>query len=330
MGEGLSGYVNGVLRTAARKEDWIKPEGHVALSLPQPLYTYLCNQYGVDETEKMGRFFLAPPRLWGRVNTSRASAETVMNRLQAEGFTAQASPCLPGALKLERTEKALPLESLSVIREGQLQLQDISAQLAVAAADPKPGDKVLDLCAAPGGKSLQAADLMGDKGSVLACDISEAKCRLIRENVQRSAFCSVETQAADARQFDPAKEGAFDLVIADLPCSGLGVAARKAEIKYRVDLAQIRELAALQRQMLEQAVRYVKPGGKLLYATCTITGEENEENADYIEQQLGLAPCSLALPWENMGLKPGDHRLQILPGQLEGDGFFISLFTREE
>ena len=328
MGDGLSGFVNGVLRSAARKEDWHGPSVPVELSLLAELYESLKALYGEEESRQIGEQFLAPSPLWGRVNESRGAVDEVIQSLAQEGFTAQPSPLLPGALRLERSEKALPLESLSVIREGLLQLQDISAQLAVKAADPRPGFRVLDLCAAPGGKSLQAADLMRNQGEILACDISKAKCSLIRENIARSGFDIIRTQTADAALFDPAKEGAFDLVIADLPCSGLGVAGRKPEIKYRAGQESIRALAALQRQMLQQAARYAKPGGKLLFSTCTITKEENADNADYIEQELGLKPCPLALPLKEMGLPGGTARLQLLPGDFQGDGFYIAVFER--
>ena len=189
--------------------------------------------------------------------------------------------------------------------------------------------KVLDLCAAPGGKSLQAADLMKDEGEVLACDISAEKIARIRENISRSGFRCIETAVADAELFDPEKEGRFDLVIADLPCSGLGTAGRKPEIKYRVKREKIGELAALQRRILKNAVRYVRPGGKLLYSTCTLTKEENTDNADWLRDACGMDPAPLAL---DPGYFPGAEtgRLQLLPEAGGGDGFFISCFVKGE
>ena len=189
--------------------------------------------------------------------------------------------------------------------------------------------RVLDLCAAPGGKSLQAADLLQDRGEVLACDISEEKTARIRENLARSGFRCVKTAVSDALVFDPEKEGRFDLVIADLPCSGLGTAGRKPEIKYRVTRDRIDELADLQRRILKNAVRYVRPGGKLLYSTCTLTKEENADNADWLLGSFGLKPEPFRLP---AGLPAGEEtgRLQLLPREGGGDGFFISLFLKEE
>ena len=368
FGEGLTGFANGVLRAAARKTDWIRPEGAAAFSLPQPLYEYLTGLYGMENTRRMAEYFLEAPILWGRVNESRISPEEAVRLLEKDGFDAVPHSLIPGGLRISRRQeekkaysrpllpasqapvsaslrsaqnrcplgtvrpapgggqgteteapvgpsvRGISLEQAEAIRGGFVQLQDLSAQLAVLAAAPQPGGKVLDLCAAPGGKSLQAADLMRNSGEVIACDLTEAKCRLIRENIEKSGFTCLKTRQADATVFEKAFEDVFDLVIADLPCSGLGTASRKPEIKYRVTKEQVAELAALQRQILQNAVRYVKPGGKLLYSTCTLTKEENADNALYIENELGLQPVPLALPEGIPGFTPGAHTLQILPG----------------
>ncbi|MBO4873589.1 MAG: 16S rRNA (cytosine(967)-C(5))-methyltransferase RsmB [Lachnospiraceae bacterium] len=341
FGEGLTAYTNGVLRSAARKTDWIRPEGAAALSLPQPLYDALTALYGAERTRQIAACFLEAPPLWGRVNESRIRPEEAVRLLERDGFSAVPHPLFAASLTLERrredpeeTER-LPLEQTEAIRNGFVQLQDLSAQLAVLAAAPQPGMKVLDLCAAPGGKSLHAADLMKDRGEVIACDLTASKCRLIRENAERSGFSCLSVRQADATVFHPAFENTFDLVIADLPCSGLGTASRKPEIKYRVTREKVEELAALQRQILRNAMRYVKPGGKLLYSTCTLTKEENADNALYIEKELGFAPSALALPAEIPGIRSGCHSLQLLPGDRPDrsfgyDGFFISLFAKEK
>ncbi len=331
LGPGLTGFVNALLRTAAQKKDWQAPEGAAALSLPEPLYDVLIQCYGPEKTEQIGRAYLEAPALWGRMNLSRCDASRILSELEAGGWQGIPSPHFPQALRLERKKEAkrsLPLEDLALIQTGLLQLQDISSQLAVLAAEPGPGMQVLDLCAAPGGKSLHAADLMKNQGRVLACDISEAKRKMIEENTARSGFSCVESALGDALIYDPGKEAAFDLVLADLPCSGLGVAARKPEIKYRAGSKQIQELAALQRRMLQNAIRYVKPGGRLLFSTCTITREENLDNALWLEQQ-GLKPLALSLRLpEEIKRDTPSHMLQLLPGDLGGDGFFISLFVR--
>ena len=364
FGEGLTGFANGVLRAAARKTDWIRPQGAAALSLPQSLYNYLLALYGEEQTRRAAEYFLAAPPLWGRVNESRICTEEAVRLLEKDGFDAVPHPLFPAALDIRRRQEEtssvrssqpaipaaspasgegpVPLEQARVIREGLVQLQDFSAQLAVWAALPQPGMKVLDLCAAPGGKSLEAADRMQNQGEVVSCDLTPAKCRLIRENAEKSSFSCISVRQADATVFEPSFENAFDLVIADLPCSGLGTASRKPEIKYRITREQVEELAALQRIILGNAVRYVRPGGKLLYSTCTLTKEENADNALYIERDLGLAPAPLAVPEAIPGIRTGRHILQILPGMQtvrdgnaaedsgRSDGFFISLFTKEK
>ena len=347
LGEGLTGFANGVLRAAARKNVWKEPEGAAAVSLPEPLFRALSDLYGEEKALAAGSYFLEAPTLWLRVNESRIRPEEAVRLLEADGFEAEPHPLFPFALRIRKRKEeapeasegengpgtlqaAVPLEKTRVVREGLVQIQDISAQLAVLAAAPLPGGKVLDLCAAPGGKSLHAADWMKDRGEVIACDLTEGKCRLIRENQKRSGFSCLKVRQADATVFEASFENTFDLVIADLPCSGLGTASRKPEIKYRVKTEQIRELAALQRKILANAVRYVKPGGKLLYSTCTLSKEENADNALYIEQELGLLPEAWTLPGEKEETARPGHVRQLLPGDLGGDGFFISLFRKAE
>ena len=202
---------------------------------------------------------------------------------------------------------------MDAFRRGWIQVQDASSGLVGLAADPRPGDVVLDVCGAPGGKGLHMAELLGGTGLVVIRDISEAKIRLVRENLERAgrteearpgvqggqpgearpgvhgrqpgaapAYGNVRTEVWDAREPDPAWYGKADIVIADLPCSGLGVIGRKPEIKYQASPEQIRDLAALQRQILTVASQYVKPGGKLVYSTCTISPEENERQRQWI------------------------------------------------
>ncbi len=342
FGPGLTGFANGVLRAAAREKDRKEPEGAAAYSLPQPLYDYLTGLYGEEKARQTAEYYLSAPQLWCRVNLSRLSRDEAAAMLARDGWQTRPHPASPAALALEREKAAaspepgkngpdVPLERTEAVRRGFVQLQDISAQLAVSAAAPQPGMRVLDLCAAPGGKSLQAADLMRNEGEVTACDLTEVKCRLIRENAERSGFSCLRVRQADATVFEPSFEKTYDLVIADLPCSGLGTASRKPEIKYRVTRTQVTDLAALQRRILNNAVRYVKPGGKILYSTCTLTKEENTDNALYIEQELGLRPSPLPQAGRQMpGTDPDSpHLLQLLPGDLGGDGFFISLFAKE-
>lgn len=326
--EGLTGFVNGVLRAAAKKTDWKKPPAAVTANLPDWLHTRLLQEFGKRRTKEMIRALNGPGPLTLRVNTSKATPENVIRFLAEDGWQAEPS-ALACALMLSRSETAAPLEKTAVISAGLAVVQDLAAILSVFLAAPKSGDAVLDLCAAPGGKSLHAADLAGAGGSVLACDLTENKLRLLQENVARCGFENIRTQLADARVFDPEKEAAFDLVIADLPCSGLGVMGRKPEIRYRVSEEEIRALAALQREILRNAVRYVKPGGRLLFSTCTMTEEENLMNAAFLMNEAGLAPADIqdAVPEVFRDGLIAPNCLQLLPSALS-DGFFISIWER--
>ena len=326
--DGLTGFVNGVLRTAAVKTDWKKPPAVVTANLPDWLHTRLLQEFGKKRTREMIRVLNGRSSLTLRVNLSRATPEQVIRFLSEDGWQAERAE-LPCALRLSRGEAAVPLEKTAVISAGLAVVQDLAAILAVALAAPKKGNSVLDLCAAPGGKSLHAADLIGPEGSVLACDLSENKVRLLEENIARCGFDNIRALQADARVFDPEKEGRFDLVIADLPCSGLGVMGRKPEIRYRVSESEIRELAALQREILVNAVRYVRPGGRLLFSTCTMTEEENQMNAVRLMEEDGLRPVDVQgeVPEALRDGLIGTNCLQLLPSA-RSDGFFISVWEK--
>ncbi len=327
--EGLTGFVNGVLRTAARKTDWKKPPAVVTANLPDWLHTRLLQDFGKKRTREMVRVLNGPGSLTLRVNLSRATPGNVIRFLDEDGWQAEPT-ALPSALRLSRSETAVPLDKTAVISAGLAVVQDLSSILAVALAAPESGNAVIDLCAAPGGKSLHAADLVGESGSVLACDLTENKIRLLEENIARCGFDNIRAQMADARIFDPEKEGRFDLVIADLPCSGLGVMGRKPEIRYRVSEAEIRELAGLQREILKNAVRYVRPGGRLLFSTCTMTEEENQMNAVWLLEEAGLAPVDIQtdVPEAFRDGMIASNCLQLLPSALS-DGFFISIWEKK-
>ncbi|MBR5981951.1 MAG: methyltransferase domain-containing protein, partial [Firmicutes bacterium] len=308
--------------------DWKKPPAVVTANLPDWLHTRLLQEFGKKRTREMIRALNGRSPLTLRVNTSKAAPEQLIRFLEEDGWQAEKT-VLPCALRLTRGEDAVPLEKTAVIQTGLAVMQDLAAILSVALAAPKRGDSVLDLCAAPGGKALHAADLSGPEGSVLACDLTENKIRLLEENISRCGFENVRTQMADARIFDPEKEGRYDLVIADLPCSGLGVMGRKPEIRYRVSEEEIRELAALQREILVNAVRYVKPGGTLLFSTCTMTEEENLANAVRLMQEDGLKPADIreAVPEAFQEGLIEANCLQLLPSALS-DGFFISVWEK--
>ena len=204
--------------------------------------------------------------------------------------------------------------------------------LVAQAAAPKQGDYVIDLCAAPGGKSLHVADLMEGTGSVEARDLTDYKVGLIEENIERLQVQNVKAVKKDATVLDKDAIGKADLVLADVPCSGLGVISKKTDIKYRMDKDQIQELVILQRRILHNASNYVKPGGTLIYSTCTVTPEENIENVRWFTKNYPFELESLN-PYISEELHDAgtmEGYLQLLPGVKKTDGFFLARLKRKE
>ena len=235
---------------------------------------------------------------------------------------------------------------LSLIRSGKAYIQDLSSALAVRAAAPAPGETVLDLCAAPGGKSIAAADLMGRQGTVYSFDLTEAKAELIRENAERCGMSGIiQTGVSDAEIFREELKETAELVIADLPCSGLGVLGQKPDIRLNTRPENLETLPALQRRILKNAAEYVKPGGRLLFSTCTLNPAENEENRSwFLEQEPEFSPADLKtrLPElaaaeeeavrtgkrKESGLSRGEMRL--MPDLYPCDGFYFALFEKKK
>lgn len=334
----LKGFVNGVLRNIARNADNIRypdPETEpvrylsITRSMPEWLTEHMIAEYGPLVTERMLDSFLEERPTTVRFKTERVAKNEILDSLRRQGVTVHHAPYLPYAYNLSGYNY---LAALEAFKNGWIYPQDVSSMLVTEAADPKPGDTVIDLCAAPGGKSLHAADRMAGYGMVESRDVSEEKVELIRENVRRANVINVHPTVQDALVFDPASADSADIVIADLPCSGLGVIGRKADIKYRVTPDRIAELVVLQRQILANAVKYVKPGGVFIFSTCTLTREENLENVEWIRENTDLVSDSLDpfIPRELKRLTTAEGYLQMLPGVHESDGFFISRFRRKE
>ena len=203
--------------------------------------------------------------------------------------------------------------------------------LAVSVADIGQDDLVLDLCAAPGGKTFHAADRLGENGKVISRDLTEYKTDFIKENNERMHYNQVTVEEWDACNPDPTLFGKVDLVIADLPCSGLGIMGRKNDIKYHIDSAALEDLIQIQRRILTQAWRYVRPGGELIYSTCTLFDGENIENVRWIEKNTPLRLVSIEehLPVELRGRTGEEGYLQLIPGRDLCDGFFFAKFKNK-
>lgn len=202
--------------------------------------------------------------------------------------------------------------------------------LVAEAANPKQGDFVVDLCAAPGGKSMHVADKLGQYGMVESRDLTEGKVALIQENIHRLDLINVRAVQADATVYDGSLEAKADIVLADVPCSGMGVIGRKADIKYKLTSLQLEELVLLQRRILHNAASYVKPGGTLIYSTCTLGKKENQENIQWFTQNYPYELESLDpyIPDELHSLTTREGYLQLVPGVHKTDGFFLARLKR--
>ena len=333
----LKGFVNGVLRNLSRrKNEIVMPNEEkepvkalsAAYSVPEWLVEKVIKEYGMEQGKNMfASLYENVGATTIRVNNSKISTEECAKLLEKEGVHVEKAAYVENALEISGYDSLRFLESFE---KGYFQVQDVSSMLVGLAANPKPGDNVIDICAAPGGKSIHVADLLNGTGHVESRDLTDYKVGLIEENITRCGFTNVTAKRADALMFDEAAKESADIVIADLPCSGLGVLKKKSDIKYRMSQQQIEELAQLQRRILKNAAAYVKPGGTLIYSTCTITKEENDMQVDWILENLPLQLVSLEGCMCEELLKNHEREgvLQLLPGREKTDGFFLAKFQK--
>ena len=326
-----AGLVNAVLRRLCREKDALPaiPERDEARYLsiryshPKWLVKRLLSLLGREGTEAFLTNSNLPPPAAAQVNTVRFSAEAVREALEEEGVRAEKHPWLPDCLLLQGTGN---LERLKAFQDGMIYIQDPAARLAVLAMVLAPESRVLDVCAAPGGKSFAAAIAMGNRGEITACDLHENKLKRIREGAARLGLAdSIRTEAADGRVFREAWRESFDAVLVDAPCSGLGILRKKPDIR-RKKADELFALPVIQSAILENAARYVRPGGTLLYSTCTILPEENEE---VTEAFLGLHPEFSRETFTLPGPVGKTEGQAVLWPHLHGtDGFYICRMTR--
>ena len=317
---GLKGFVNGVLRNISRNLDNVKyPDKSdtvkwlsVIYSMPEWIITEWLKNYDREMVEKMLQAFLAERPTTIRCNLSQISREELAEELKKEGVKVRLCDTVDSALFISGYDYLGALESF---RTGHFQVQDISSMEVAEWADPKEDEYIIDVCAAPGGKSLHLADKLAGKGHVEARDLTPYKVDLIRDNIARMGIDNIEAVCQDATVYDETSEKKADILIADLPCSGLGVLGKKTDLKYKMNPETQEELVHLQRKILSVVHRYVKSGGKLLYSTCTIHRAENQENAAWFAEQYP----EFELVRER----------QFLPGVDDSDGFYIAEFVRK-
>ena len=320
-----AGLVNGTLRALAREKDALLAPTDLATkySHPQPLIDCLRGSLPDEELKAFLRADNDIARTALQYNPLKTTPAAVESALEQDEITFKRHPWMPGCWLVSGTGS---IERLPLFQNGCVFVQDPAAKLTAMVSGAQPGMRVLDVCAAPGGKSFAAAMQMRNEGSVLSCDLHAHKLALIEKSAARLGISIVKAEQRDASQFEPAFKRAFDLVIADVPCSGLGVIRKKPDIRYK-PLDAIARLPSVQAAILRNVSRYVRPGGVLLYSTCTVRKEENEgvivpflhENNAFSLEPF-VVPDGLALPNEGYAT--------LLPHKHACDGFFICKLRR--
>ena len=318
--------VNGVLRNAVRSRENLKAPEDLATKYSHPagLVALLKSYVGENRLEKMLQANNAAPDTVVQVNTLKTTAAALLQRLEAEGVEAAPHGWMENCLVLKNTGA---LEKLPAFLEGEFYVQDAAARLAVDCAGITEGDfLVTDCCAAPGGKSFAAAIRLGGRGRIVSSDIHEHKVPLMEKGAARLGFDNMHPRHFDATVFDPELEGKVDFALVDVPCSGYGIIRKKPDIREK-DPDTMKELPALQLQILKNQARYVRPGGVLIYSTCTLVRRENEgvvEKFLKTNPEFSLEP--LTLPAEFGENTTG--MLTLVPGEHDTDGFFIARLRR--
>lgn len=330
----LTGFVNGILRKVSANKENLSlplrekdPKGFLSVnySMPEWIVEHFLSAYSFEMTEQIveGLLKIRPVciRFAGRLNEEEKAS--LIEKIEQEGVTVCNHPYVKEAYYLQNCENIV---SLPGYEEGAFTVQDPSSMLAVAAAGIKEGDFVLDVCAAPGGKTMLAAEYAGQSGRVEARDLSDYKVGQIEENIERMGLENVSVKVWDACVADEKSKESADVVIADVPCSGLGVIGKKRDIKYRQSKEALSDIVELQKKILTQVVSYVKKGGILLYSTCTINKAENEEMVEWICKEFGFLkqPMEEYLPTMPELETAKDGFLQLLPGVHDTDGFFFA------
>ena len=285
VSKGSDRFVNGMLRNYLRRKDEFAPdrlEPHVRYSMSKEIFSLLSEQYG-SEAIRIAEALNQPSEVYLRANTLKADRDEVIRRLAEYGIEGR---------RAEENSEAILAKGSGIVncelyRQGFYTIQSLSSMIAVKALCPEPGSRVLDLCAAPGGKTGYMAELMGNKGSITACDIHPHRLMLTQAAMKRLGVSICATEERDAAVYDESLKDSFDYVLADVPCSGLGVIASKPELKLTADPSAFDGLIDIQKRILTNALRYVKPGGILEYSTCTLNKNENEAVVKHVLSKEG-------------------------------------------
>lgn len=330
--QNLSGFVNGVLRNIVRNPEKVtfpneskEPVKYLSInfSIPESLIAYLINQYDYNTVKIMLESALDDRKTTIRCNLNKITSDKLKESLTNLEVTVEEGAYLPYAFKISNYNY---LEQLEPFNQGQFLIQDESSMLVGAVSGVKAGDYVIDVCAAPGGKSLHVAELLQSSGHVDSRDVSEKKVALIDDNIKRMQLTNITAKVQDALALDDGSIGRADVVIADLPCSGLGIIGKKPDIKYNMTKEKMKDLVQIQRNILDIVQQYVKEDGLLLYSTCTVNKEENIENVRWFINKYNykLESMNEYLPEILKSETTKEGFLQLIPGIHNSDGFFIA------
>lgn len=342
-GKGSAGFVNAVLRAVAtsssKERDISQYRPEIATSLKSEIYGILKKCYGKEHALQIGKSFLVTPELTVRYNAYKKNRTEVISDLERDGFIVHEGHFIPEALVIIPTEGARIDRSPSFIN-GEFFVQSEGAMLASLIASPKTGDKILDCCSAPGGKATHMAEIAGNDCSVTCLDINASRLRLIKENADRLGITALRLMEADSTDISSVltgEEGTYDIVTADVPCSGMGLLGKKPDIRHTLTYERMKELLPRQKAILESASKFVKPGGRLVYSTCTLNKAENEEQVQvflenhpdfYAEDISSRLPEGLIIDIERSREAKSGY-ITLFPDRDLCDGFFVASLRRK-
>ncbi len=332
--KGIAGVVNGILRSILREgvrstEKITDPVERLSVETSHPLWMVkrFIAEYGIEDTEKMLKENNEPPVTTLRVNLFKRTVDQVLHLMTQEGYVVAKSEKIPECIYLFNGQAA----KTTAFQKGFVTIQDESSMIPAHALQAEPGMSVLDMCAAPGGKTTHIAEKMKNTGKLVAMDIHQHKLKLVRENADRLGFSFIETMEMDARKASEIFPAAsFDRILVDAPCSGLGVVKRKPDIKYTKSEKDFDSLKPIQLKLLEEAHTLLKPEGILVYSTCTVDREENEGTTKiFLEKHPDMQLTSFPDVIKDIKKQDQEGMLQIFPQDLRSDGFYVAVFQKK-
>ncbi len=329
----LAGFVNAVLRNIVRNNPKLKlPKKDINVieylsikySIEPWLIKYWCSEYDYEQIEDICKLSIQPAYISIAVNTLKTNKDELKKMLEAEEI--EVIEGINDSLKIRRTSDITKKQSFI---GGYYHVMDESSMLAVDVLDPKEGENIIDLCAAPGGKSFYIAYKSNDKSKISSFDVFEHKLELINKTSERLGIKSIQTKFNNGEIFDSSMLESADKLLIDAPCSGFGMIRKKPDIKYTKTYEDVNSLALLQKRIVKNSYKYLKKGGIMIYSTCTVSKKENIDNVNWILENFDFEPYDISAFLPDMNLKE-KHYHQILPGENGMDGFFIAGFKRKE